>query len=166
MIFRQSDKMICSFCKLGHRLYLKKEVSFFDAIIMLFITGLLAYAIWGGPDLRSMIIFMSLAFSFQFFLRMRYRESVKCPHCGFDPILYSQDHEQAAQKVKSFMEKRKNNPEFLLKPQPKIEPLYLSRDQIKALEKTAAPSLDEKEKRDPSLPAKDISQASDPNQFL
>ena len=113
---------------------MKKEVSFFDAIIMLSITGLLAFAIWGGPDLRSMLIFMSLAFVFQVFLRVRYRESVKCPHCGFDPILYKQDPKQAAAKVKGFMEIRKDNPEYLLRPKPRIEPIYLSREEMKLLE--------------------------------
>ncbi|MEM7646380.1 MAG: hypothetical protein AAF203_05680 [Pseudomonadota bacterium] len=132
MIFKNSEKLICAFCKLSHRVYLKKEVSFFDAVILLFITGLLAFAIWGGPDLRSMLIFMSLAFGFQVFLRMRYRESVKCPHCGFDPILYKQNPKMAADRVNSFVENRKDNPEFMLKPKPKIKPIYLSPQQMKA----------------------------------
>lgn len=130
-----SEKILCTFCKLEHRVYVKKEVSVFDVIIMLSVTGLMAFAIWGGPDLRSMLIFMSLAFVLQVFLRVRYRESVKCPHCGFDPILYKQNPEMAAQKVKTYIDARKDNPEFLLKPQLKIKPIYLSKDQMKLLEK-------------------------------
>lgn len=96
------------------------------------------------------------------FLRMRYRESVKCPHCGFDPILYKQNPKAAASKTKDFLESRKDNPEFLLKPQPKLEPIYLSRDQIQQLrdsgelpqltptEEVIAPALGAAEEEPPS----------------
>ncbi len=147
-MFKQpSENRICAFCKLDHRVYTKKEVSVFDAGILLGVTGLLAFAIWGEPDLRSLLIFMSLAFTLQVFLRLRYRESVKCPHCGFDPILYSQNSEQAAEKVKAFLETRKDNPKYMLKPQPRITPIYKSRDQLKAEaeEKLKMPSGDPSE---------------------
>lgn len=144
----QSESRICVFCKLSHRVYLKKEVSILDGLILLGVTGLLAFAIWKGPDLRSMLIFMSLAFLMQVFLRVRYRESVKCPHCGFDPILYQHDSEKAAQKVNAFMEERKDNPHYMLRPQPKIK------HQIqKAGEKTKSldPVLTEVEKDNSAL---------------
>ena len=133
MLFKSSDKLICVFCKLKHRVYLKKEVSFFDILLLLIVTGLMAYAIWGGPDLRSLLIFMSLIFALQVFLRMRYRESVKCPHCGFDPILYRQSPSRAALKVKAFLSQRQNDPQYMLRSQPRIEPIYLSRSQMKVL---------------------------------
>ena len=120
---KKSEERLCAFCRLQHRVYFKKDVSLSEALLMLFITGLLAYAIWGGPDLRSLFIFMGMAFSLQVLLRVRYRASVKCPHCGFDPILYQHDQEEAAQKVKAFMEGRQDNPQFMLKPQPEINPI-------------------------------------------
>lgn len=123
MIKSHSESRICVFCKLSHRVYLKKEVSIFDGLILMVVTGFMAFALWDGPDLRSMLIFMSLAFVMQVFLRVRYRESVKCPHCGFDPILYGQDHERAATKVKVFLEQRKDNPQYMLRAQPRIKPL-------------------------------------------
>lgn len=134
MYFKASEKVICSFCKLGRRIYRKKEVSLFDVLILFVITGLLAFAIWDGPDLRSMLIFSALAFALQIFLRVRYRESVKCPHCGFDALLYKRNPEQAASKVNAFMARRKDNPQFLLKPQPQIETIYLSKEQMGKLE--------------------------------
>ena len=130
MVIKTSENRVCVFCKLEHRVYTKKEVSVFDAILLLFVTGLLAFSIWGGPDLRSMLIFMGLSFSLQVFLRVRYRESIKCPHCGFDPILYKQNSELAAQKVKTFMESRKDNPEYMLKPRPMIKPLISKVDEF------------------------------------
>lgn len=133
MILKNSEKVICSFCKLSRRLYLKKEVSFFDIAIMFAITALLAFAIWDGLDLRSLLIFTTLAFSLQVFLRVRYRESIKCPHCGFDPLVYKKNPDRAAQQVKAFLANRKDNPKFLLKPKPQIEPIYLSREQMDQL---------------------------------
>ncbi len=138
MIGKSSENRICAFCKLDHRVYLKKEVSVFDVTLLMAVAGLMAFAFWGGPDLRSLLIFMSLAFTLQVFLRLRYRGSVKCPHCGFDPILYNQDTERAAQKVKSFLENRKNNPQYMLRPRPQIQPIYKSREQIAADEKLQA----------------------------
>jgi hypothetical protein len=148
MFFKQSEKVICAFCQLTHRVYTKKEVSFLDTLVMLMVTGLLAFAIWEGPDLRSMLLFMGMAFTAQVSLRMRYRASVKCPHCGFDPIVYKYNPGVAAKQVKEFLELRRDNPEFLLRSQPKIKPLYLSREQIQALRKaeneleSIAPSMD------------------------
>ena len=115
---------------------MKREVSFLDTLLMLFITGLLSFAIWDGPDLRSMFLFMGMAFTAQVGLRIRYRESVKCPHCGFDPISYKKDPSQAAERVKKFLEIRKDNPQFMLKPKPNIKPIYLGRDQMLALRKS------------------------------
>lgn len=132
MFGKTSETCVCAFCKLPHRVYTKTEVSVIDALIVLLVTALMAYAIWGGPDLRSMLILMGMTFLLQVFLRVRYRESVKCPHCGFDPILYKQDSERAAQKVKAHMEKRKDNPQYLLKPQPQIKPIYKTREEIQA----------------------------------
>ena len=124
-LFATSHKVVCVFCKLSRRVYKKREVSILDVSVLLFVTGLFAFLIWGGPDLRSLIFFMTLAFTLQIFVRMRWRESVKCPHCGFDPVLYKENSEQAALKVKDFMDIRKNNPKYLLKPQPKIKPLIV-----------------------------------------
>lgn len=118
---------------------------------MLFITGLLAFAIWDGPDLRSMFLFMGMAFTAQVSLRMRYRESVKCPHCGFDPIAYKKDPSLAAQGVKEFLEVRKDNPKFMLKPNPKIKPIYLGRDQMLALQKSEAELLSAAKEQDQEL---------------
>lgn len=133
MKLRASSKVLCAFCKLEHRVYFKKEVGAIDLTLLLTITGVLAFTIWGGPDLRSLAIFGGAAFMLQVFLRVRYRESVKCPHCGFDPILYKKNPTAAAQVVKQFLEQRKNNPQYLLMPQPRITPIYLGKDQIKAL---------------------------------
>ena len=128
MFFKKSESRICVFCKLPHRVYTKNEVSAFDIFLIILVTGLMAYAIWGGPDLRSLLILMGLSFITQIFFRVRYRGSVKCPHCGFDPILYKQNPEAAASRVKTHMDQRKNNPEYMLKPPPQIKPIIRKKE--------------------------------------
>ena len=118
-----SEKILCVFCKLPHRVYKKNDVSLFDAFVLLLISGLFMFLVWGEPDKRSLILFGVLIFSMQVFIRMRWRESVKCPHCGFDPVLYKVDNESAAEKVQTFLQDRKTNPKFLLKPKPQIKPI-------------------------------------------
>lgn len=120
---RNSEKILCAFCKLPRRVYRKTEVSVFDVSILLFLSGLFMFLVWGEPDMRSLILFGILTFSLQVFVRVRWRESLKCRHCGFDPILYKEDSELAADRVKDFLEKRKKNPQYLLRPKPQIEPI-------------------------------------------
>ena len=136
MFFKSSEPRLCSFCKLSHRVYLKRDLSIFDAFVFLMVSALFSVAIWRGPDLRSLLIFFGLSFVLQMFYRVRYRNSLKCPHCGFDPWVYRKDPKTAAAQVRAFLENRKENPAFLLKPQPLIEPIYLPADQIKALQES------------------------------
>ena len=138
-LFSTSQKILCAFCKLPHRIYGKNEVTIFDISVLLLVSGLFAFLIWGGPDVRSLLIFMSLAFILQVFVRVRWRESVKCPHCGFDPVLYKSNAGLAAQKVKTFLDNRRDNPQFMLKPQPQVEPIRVR------TEKSLAPYLSQNE---------------------
>lgn len=143
-LFASSHKILCAFCKLPHRVYGKNEVTLFDVAVLLLVSGLFAFLIWGEPDVRSLLIFMSLAFLLQVFVRVRWRESVKCPHCGFDPVLYKSNSEAAALKVKTFLDNRRDNPQFMLRPQPKIAPLRVR------TEKSLAPFLSQNEMTDNS----------------
>lgn len=41
---------------------------------------------------------------FEFFYRARARQSLICPHCGFDPYLYKHDVKLARSKIEKFFE--------------------------------------------------------------
>lgn len=49
-------------------------------------------------------------------LHFRWRLALICRQCGFDPLVYKKNPELAAVKVKTFLEKRKTDPRFLLAP--------------------------------------------------
>ncbi len=72
------------------------------------------FAIWQQYDPRVMIVFVvCLAFA-EVFVKIRWRLSVVCRQCGFDPVLYLRKPEVAAEKVKDQLALRKQDPKYLL----------------------------------------------------
>lgn len=72
------------------------------------------YAIWQDFDPRVMIVFVvCLAFS-EAFIKLRWRLSMFCSQCGFDPVLYIKHPNKAAEKVKAHLDRRKEDPKYLL----------------------------------------------------
>lgn len=72
------------------------------------------FAIWQQFDPRVMIVFVvCLAFS-EVFVKIRWRLSVVCRACGFDPVLYTKDPQAAADKVRFQLDVRKQDPKYLL----------------------------------------------------
>ncbi len=54
-------------------------------------------------------VFVNLPFwgVFEFIYRARARQSLICPHCGFDPYLYKHDVKLARQKMDEFFEEKR-----------------------------------------------------------
>lgn len=50
------------------------------------------------------------------FMQMRWRASMICRNCGFDPVVYIRNPEAAGLKIKAFLEKRADSPAHLLRP--------------------------------------------------
>lgn len=117
-----SSKKICVFCKLPRRVYDKKDLSMGDALLSLLITGIFSFTIWGVPTKKSLILFVAMTTLGQIFVRMRWRQSVRCGHCGFDPVVYKREPAQAAEQVTAFIEQRKKDPAFLLRPALDLKP--------------------------------------------
>ena len=78
------------------------------------------YLLWRGLDARALMVFVFILSVTEFFIQLRWRMSMTCPHCGFDPIIYKQDHEKAAAQVKRHLEKRKNDPMTMFSQHPKL----------------------------------------------
>ncbi len=73
------------------------------------------YVLWEGLDPRAGIFFVLFLICSEIFVQARWRLSVICQSCGFDPILYKKNQNQAAQNVKIFLAEKKKNPENLLR---------------------------------------------------
>ena len=116
-------KAFCVFCSLPLKIYGKQHVTMTELAVFSFVGIIFTFLVWGEFHFVGLIIFMLLAVSSELVHRMRWRASVKCRGCGFDPVIYQANPEQAAALVKVQMAARKTDPLYMLKPQPKIKPI-------------------------------------------
>lgn len=104
----------CAFCRSPKKIYAQKRIGGFEVLACGLIAGALSVLVWGSPDPRGVVIWvMALLFS-EAFLQSRWRMSVICTACGFDPVLYKKSPEQASANVKAKLELRRTDPRYLL----------------------------------------------------
>lgn len=72
------------------------------------------FALWQQYDPRVMVAFVVCLAISEVFVKIRWRLSVVCRVCGFDPVLYLKAPEQAASKVKEQLDVRRQDPKYLL----------------------------------------------------
>lgn len=116
-------EVYCSFCSLPHRAYAKKHVSILEMIAFAAVGILSTHLIWEEFHVAGVLIFVTLTMLMELFHRSCHRHSARCPHCGFDPFIYKAEPAEAARLVKAFLDQRKEDPNYLLRAQPKIKPI-------------------------------------------
>lgn len=84
-------------------------------------------------------------------VRMRYRASLVCQSCGFDPVVYRRDYKKARSLVQQTLETRRNDPAQLLK-----KPLHLPRISASRLERVQELEQKIEEMRKKSAEGKDL----------
>ncbi len=110
---QQPDKCWCAFCKWERKIYRKRHLSFLNVFLCLLLSVLISEVLWSYFDPRMLVLFVSFLFVAELFLLIRWRVTVSCPYCGFDPILYLRNREAAVKKVKSYLENAKGD-QFIL----------------------------------------------------
>ena len=113
----------CSFCSLPQKVFRKKHVNPIELFMFGAVGAIVTHLVWGEFHIAGPLIFVILTCATEWMHRLRWRYSIKCRHCGFDPLLYKQAPEDAAATVKAFLANRKKDPLYLLKPQPRIKPI-------------------------------------------
>lgn len=81
--------------------------AFFAAMVFM-------YLMWQDFDARMFIIWVINIIFAEAFIRLRWRMSVPCPHCAFDPLIYKKDSEKAAELVKAQLARRREDPKYML----------------------------------------------------
>lgn len=120
MFFQTSRRCYCAFCKSERLVYSKKHVSVIDIGLAALAGLLLSVIVWQDFDPRA-VVFFSLGLGLaELFIQVRWRLSIPCPHCGFDPVLYKRSPPLAAERVKVHMARRRESPAALFTPAPKI----------------------------------------------
>lgn len=109
-----SKKIYCAFCKIPRKAYLKKHVSLINFVLSLLVSVLLMFLFWGEVEPKAAVFFVFLLATSEIFIQIRWRLSVKCPHCGFDPVLYLRDRPALVEKVKLRLEEVKASPTYML----------------------------------------------------
>ncbi len=79
--------------------------------------------VWQDFNIKVFYFFVFAIVCCEIMVRLRWRMKMICDICGFDPILYKRNPQGAADLVKAFLEKRKTDPQMLLKPYPKLTTL-------------------------------------------
>lgn len=109
--------------------------------------SLLTMAFWREPDPRGLVVFAFCLAVAEIVMQMRWRMSLLCPVCGFDPVVYLKDPAKAASRVKGHMETRRQDPTSLFKPQPQLSPITAERALVLQKEETARVEAASRQKR-------------------
>jgi len=72
------------------------------------------FVIWQGFDPRVFVVFGIMLMVSEVIIQIRHRLSVICHFCGFDPKLYKKSSAQAAELVRVTLEKKREDPDFIL----------------------------------------------------
>lgn len=128
-MFTVSKRCYCAFCRSIRTVYSKRHVSMVDIFLAAFSSVLLSLAIWQDFDPRAVIFFaLGLGFA-EIFIAIRWRFSIACPHCGFDPVIYKKNPVLAAERVKRFMDQRREDPLMVFSPPPRLPVIVKKADQ-------------------------------------
>lgn len=118
---RLRDQRYCAFCKSARRVYLKKHISLTNVAGAILLSVGMSYAIYGRPDPSLLGIFCFLTVAGEMFVYSRWRASLVCKLCGFDPVVYKRSPEEASKQVRAFFEEQIEKPGFILSKSPLLE---------------------------------------------
>ncbi len=104
----------CAFCKSQRRIYRKRNINFLNVIASAMAAVVVMFVLWQGLDPRAIIAFVVCLAISEVFIKIRWRLSVVCRVCGFDPVLYIKDAPAAAEKVRVRLDDRKQDVNYLL----------------------------------------------------
>ena len=111
----------CAFCKSPRRVYSKRHIGAIDGAYTFLLGFLLGLLIWQEVNPKFIpisITFMGIA---EIVIQLRWRLSLPCRKCGFDPLLYLRNPSAAAEKVRIQFEERGKNANILVKKLPVLE---------------------------------------------
>lgn len=105
----------CAFCKVPRKVYSNKHLSTVEVISFVLLGIVMTYAIFKSLDPRGLFIVGTILLVSETFSQMKWRSAMICRNCGFDPVVYMRNPEQAGLKIKAFLEKRSESPGHLLR---------------------------------------------------
>lgn len=112
----------CAFCKTTRKVYSNKHLQPIEVLAITLLSVVITYALFFSLDMRGLYILGLTLFIAEVFSQLKWRSSMICRNCGFDPVVYVRNPEQAGLRIKAFIEKRSVSADYLLR-DPVILPL-------------------------------------------
>lgn len=111
------DQCYCAFCRAPRKLPPSNKLNFKHFFLNLLLSHLIMLIVWKEWNPKVFLILVGFSGLTQFILQLRWRIMISCKWCGFDPLLYLNKREDAAQKVRKYL--NKNSLQLWLSPIPK-----------------------------------------------
>jgi hypothetical protein len=119
-MLKTAIRCYCAFCRSERTVYRKRHLSLVDGVLAVVASVSFMLVLWQDFDPRVFVfIGISLCIT-EMFISFRWRLSIACTRCGFDPVIYKKNPEIAAAKVRAHMERSKEDPMSLFSPPPKL----------------------------------------------
>lgn len=118
---RLKDHGYCAFCRSPRKVYSKKHIDLTNVVAAALFAGTVTMALWGQLDPQGLMLFIALVGGGEMMVYLRWRTSIVCRMCGFDPVVYKRSPAEASRKVRDFFERQIENPRFHLSRSPLLE---------------------------------------------
>lgn len=110
----------CAFCKTPRKVYKSKNLTLFEVSALSFLSILITRVVYDSFDPRGLSIVALFLLGGEIFSQLKWRSSMMCQNCGFDPVLYVKDQDAAGLKIKAFLALRPESAAHLLRPAIKL----------------------------------------------
>ncbi len=100
----------CAFCRSPKTYFKRRRLGFINFLVAMICAAAINFIFTDGIDFRVFIILIANLFVIEFALKIRWRMSLICHECGFDPIIYKRNPELACQMVKTKTDTRREDP--------------------------------------------------------
>ncbi len=118
---RLHTRCFCAFCKAERRIYTKKHVGLTNVLAAVLLSSAVTFVYWGELDPRGLMLFGLMILGSEVLIYLRWRTSLVCSLCGFDPLIYKRSPAEAAERVRAFYKTSSEDPNFLLSRSPLVE---------------------------------------------
>lgn len=108
-------KVYCAFCRLERNVCTQKHIGWTNVLLCTVVSAVFMILLWSTFDPRVIVIFAALAMFAEVFVHLRWRLTLPCPHCAFDPLLYKRNRAEASLRVKTKLDEVKSTGGHLLK---------------------------------------------------
>lgn len=118
---RAYQNAFCAFCRSPRRVYMKKHAGFREVFYTFWLGFSLGLLFWQEVNPRFLPIWVTILGLTEILIQLRWRVSLPCQKCGFDPALYLRDPKKAAVIVQRVMKARFENPNTISRRLPVID---------------------------------------------